>query len=141
MRIVSRAPARSASDDALVPLINIVFLMLIFFLLAGTIAPTPPVAVDPPAADSREPLRQESLEVAIDQHGAVFLAGEAVPLDMLASRLRVAFDAVRGVAGTRIRLDLFADHRLVAAKLDPVLAALREAEIEDVYLKTRTRQP
>lgn len=141
MKIVSRAPPRSAGDDALVPLINIVFLMLIFFLLAGTIAPTPPVAVDPPAADSRDPLRQESLEIAIDRDGAVYIAGEAVPLEMLAPRLRVEFDAARGAAGTRIRLDLFADQRLPAARLDPVLAALREAEIEDVYLKTQARQP
>jgi len=139
MKIVSRAPARSSGDDSLVPLINIVFLMLIFFLLAGTIAPSPQVAVDPPAADSRDPLRQESLELAIDAQGNVFIAGEAVPLDLLASRLRVEFDAARGKAGTRIRLDLFADHRLEAARLDPVLAALREAEIEDVYLKTQVR--
>lgn len=141
MKIVSRAPARSASDDALVPLINIVFLLLIFFLLAGTIGPTPQFKVDPPTADSREPLRQESIELAISEEGDVYLAGERIPLDELAVRLGAAFDEARRTAGTRIRLDLLADQRLVAARLDPVLAALREAEIEDVYLKTRTRAP
>lgn len=141
MKIVSRAPVRSNTDDALVPLINIVFLMLIFFLLAGTIGPSQTVPIEPPAADTRTPLREESLELVIDQAGTVHLRGEVVPLEQLAATVQAAFGELRQQAGTRVRLDLLADYRLPAAQLDPVLLALREAEIEDIYLKTRARQP
>ena len=41
-----RRPRESA-----VPMINIVFLLLIFFLMTATIAPPAPFAVTPPAAE------------------------------------------------------------------------------------------
>ena len=34
------------SDDNIVPMINIVFLLLIFFLLAGTLSPRPPFELE-----------------------------------------------------------------------------------------------
>ncbi|NBD30115.1 MAG: biopolymer transporter ExbD [Alphaproteobacteria bacterium] len=44
------APARRPRSEAIVPMINVVFLLLIFFMMTSRIAPTPPFAVTPPTA-------------------------------------------------------------------------------------------
>ena len=43
-------PKKAVQQNSQLPLINIVFLMLIFFLLAGTIAPAYELDVAPPSA-------------------------------------------------------------------------------------------
>jgi biopolymer transport protein ExbD len=44
------APARRPRSEAIVPMINVVFLLLIFFMMTSRIAPTPPIEVTPPSA-------------------------------------------------------------------------------------------
>jgi biopolymer transport protein ExbD len=48
-------PSGRWSDDALVPLINVVFLMMIFFMLAGTIRPADPLVLNRPISDQGSP--------------------------------------------------------------------------------------
>ncbi len=51
---ISGSRKRRAAAETLVPMINIVFLLLIFFLLSATIAPPDPFDVTLPGAASRE---------------------------------------------------------------------------------------
>ena len=44
------APPRRRRAEAIVPMINVVFLLLIFFMMTSRIAPAPPVEVSPPRA-------------------------------------------------------------------------------------------
>lgn len=46
-------PRRRARPDSIVPMINVVFLLLIFFLMTARIAPTAPFPVTPPEAEAR----------------------------------------------------------------------------------------
>ena len=48
MRI--EAPPRRTPPESIVPMINVVFLLLIFFLMTAQIAPPDPVEVTPPVA-------------------------------------------------------------------------------------------
>jgi biopolymer transport protein ExbD len=45
-------PPRKTPSENLLPMINVVFLLLIFFLIAATLAPPEPFAVTPPTAAS-----------------------------------------------------------------------------------------
>ncbi len=42
---------RRASTEAILPMINVVFLLLIFFLMTARIAPSAPIDVTPPVAE------------------------------------------------------------------------------------------
>ncbi len=48
------SPPRSRDDANLLPMINVVFLLLIFFLISAQLAPPEPFAVTPPDARSED---------------------------------------------------------------------------------------
>ena len=48
-------PPRRPPPESVVPMINVVFLLLIFFLMTAEIAPPEPFAVAPPVAESGDP--------------------------------------------------------------------------------------
>lgn len=56
----------------LTPLIDVIFMLLIFFILAGSLTP-PSITVDLPQAVSAEPppRREEPLRLAIDREGRI----------------------------------------------------------------------
>ncbi|MGE0483221.1 MAG: ExbD/TolR family protein [Gammaproteobacteria bacterium] len=125
------APRRRARsiDDQLVPLINIVFLLLVFFMVAGQVAPTGNLEVEPPASRSRAPLPTEPMRLVLRRDGALSLDGRAVAA--------VDLGAVLGEAARRTPVALAADHDVRAATLAPVLTALRAAGLAEVTLYTR----
>lgn len=52
-------PEHKARAEAVVPMINVVFLLLVFFMMTSQIAPPAPIDITPPAADSATPARRE----------------------------------------------------------------------------------
>lgn len=48
-------PHRRSPPESVVPMINVVFLLLVFFLMTAQIAPPEPFAVSPPVAADGEP--------------------------------------------------------------------------------------
>ncbi len=107
-----------ASEPDLTPLINIVFLLLIFFMIAGTLAARDALTITPAAAvhgDSARPAR--SLVIGAD--GALALDGQ--PLSLAQARARLD-DAERpGV------LFVKPDRALPAATLLEILGELNTA--------------
>ncbi|NDK35604.1 ExbD/TolR family protein [Rhodovulum sulfidophilum] len=60
-------PAPRPARESVVPMINVVFLLLIFFLIGARLAPPDPIEIDPPAAASdRPPEAEAALLVAAD---------------------------------------------------------------------------
>jgi len=49
------APSRATPRESIVPMINVVFLLLIFFLMTAQIAPPEPFEVTPPQAEALNP--------------------------------------------------------------------------------------
>ena len=100
-------PRRRSRTDSIVPMINIVFLLLIFFLMTATIAPPAPVEVAPPESTAEGRVeRQRTLFVAADgrlafgeaRGGEVFDALAGLPMDGPPLLIR----ADRGVPGARV---------------------------------------
>ena len=54
-------PKRRPRGESIIPMINVVFLLLIFFLLTAQISPSTPFPVTPP--DSRSDLRTQAQDV------------------------------------------------------------------------------
>lgn len=123
-------PKSPETGENLIPLINVIFLLLIFFMLAGQMALPSPFPVQPPAARlGTEPDGEPKLLIAAD--GRLALNGEPVTLDALPARLKEA-----GVDGDR-PLRVKADGALSSERLLTVGRRLREAGVERVTLITR----
>ena len=138
-------PDRPSGDHGLVPLINVVFLLLAFFMIAGQIQRADLVRVDPPVSVSESTPAERRTEVVVDREGAVYLEGEAVPLESLADALQSAIEVVAesGVglpnqptdAGS-LTILVKADADLEVTKLEAVLAELMRAGVAHAALAT-----
>ena len=129
---------RKRDDETqLVPLINIVFLLLIFFMLSGNFSQTGPFDITPPDSSSPQAADEQSLVIYISAGGrlAVDDGGE------------LALSEVKALIGERmatepkLRVQLKADGGLVAEKLLDLLEAVKSAGPEKMALLVVTRAP
>jgi biopolymer transport protein ExbD len=132
MRFSRPKPTRD-SEANLIPLINIVFLLLIFFMLAGRLAPTELMALEPPRSDSLRSAQVTTLVVLVDQSGQIRLEGETLDKETLAER--IALHLADGPQSVQIK----ADAGLDAMQLLDLLEQLRAAGAEELDLLTLAR--
>lgn len=155
-------PDRPRGDHGLVPLINVVFLLLAFFMIAGQIQRSNVVRVHPPVSISETVPAEQRTELVVDREGTVYLDGAAVALEALASalesrvgnpasdigpllpppdRLGSAPRAVGPNDPARRVILVKADADLDVAKLEGVLAELVRAGASRAALATTMNQP
>jgi biopolymer transport protein ExbD len=133
-----RVARKSDSEERILPLINVVFLLLIFFMLAGRLTDSGPFRVTPPQsteaaapqASAGEP-RQATLLLAAD--GRLSLDG--VMLEQSVLRAAMAERLVRN-PGLAVRLK--ADGAAEAAEVVAVMEILRDAGVARVQLFTQS---
>ena len=122
--------------ESIVPMINVVFLLLIFFLMTAQIAPPDALEVSPPDALSDTPAEAE-LTLYVDKEGTVAFRdhrGEDAALYALElERITLCADGGCGLEGAVPPLRLRADAEVpatVVAQLLPKLAGLGFGQIE-----------
>ena len=116
-------PQRKPQGESIVPMINVVFLLLIFFLMTAQIAPPEPFEVAPPTA-------QKAAGTAADQ--VIYLSDKGV----------LQFQDSQGVAaiaaltphGAKPTLILRADGGAKGHRLAGVMADLRKAGFDRIEL-------
>ena len=124
-----------SEDDRILPLINIVFLLLIFFMLAGRLSASDPFDVAPPESISTSDSGDEKMLVLVGPEGQLAVNGVSATAAEMFRIVREASEAERAL----IRLK--ADNAAPAAKLVAVMRQLREAGVQKVRLLTvRTDQ-
>ncbi|MEM9047188.1 MAG: biopolymer transporter ExbD [Pseudomonadota bacterium] len=116
-------PSQAPPREAILPMINVVFLLLIFFLMSATIAPPDAFAVQPPEAESEAPA--ETLPVLL-------LSAEGV-IGYRDLRGDAALEAALDDAVTQIRGDGAADAQQVAR----LIKRLRSASAAPIVLITQ----
>ncbi len=89
-------PRPRKDEERILPLINIVFLLLIFFMLAGRLAASDPFNVDPAQSSSETPSETPEMLVLVAADGQLALDGEI--LDEAALGAAVANNARRNEA-------------------------------------------
>lgn len=118
-RLLPDRPRRALAEPV-VPMINIVFLMLVFVLMTARIAPQPPFAVTPPDGAGDASHSRAELFVAADGRLAFAgLSGES---------------ALTEAARTEGRLTVTADRALTATALTGVLSRLSAAGKSEIDL-------
>ncbi|MEO9875251.1 MAG: biopolymer transporter ExbD [Anderseniella sp.] len=128
-------PEKAARQHSQLPLINIVFLMLIFFLLAGTIAPAYELDVSPPSAQQEASENRPGSTVYVSRDGQVSFQNRL--MDIAALGVAVMQRPSGSPDTLRVAVDQEADGLL----LIDVVAQLRGAGISNVYLVTRQGEP
>lgn len=112
---------RDEPEINLTPLIDIVFLMLIFFMVSTTFLREAELQIALPEA-SEEPSEAviKPLELTINEQGKVFLDGQALVNNQTATMRRALADAKadRDEVPLIIRADAAAEHQLVVSALD-----------------------
>jgi biopolymer transport protein ExbD len=136
---LTQPPPRRDQEVALIPLINVVFLLLIFFMIVGTIAPTDALPIDPPVSRQGQATEPDPVQLLIDADGRIALNGEVIPADQLTSALAESLKSadIPDTPETPLNLTLKADGALVMAELRALLTQLRALGVERVRLLAR----
>lgn len=129
MRLETSRP--KSDEERVLPLINVVFLLLIFIMLAGRLAMSDPFRIDPPRSASDAAAQQRELTVLIGAKGRLALDGQV--MDRAQIRSAVARRASRDGS---LRVLVRADGRAEAIRVIAVMELLREAGVENLNLLT-----
>jgi biopolymer transport protein ExbD len=120
----------------LIPMINIVFLLLIFFMLTATTPSKEGREVDLPKARTAEKSNKQYLTVTIDKEGALQLEGNETTLDALPGQLE---NKIGGQKNTVI--SIHADKVIEFELFGQVIELAKQAGAEDFILATEQAMP
>ena len=120
----------------LIPMINIVFLLLIFFMLTATTPTKEGREVDLPKARTAEKSNKQYFTLTIDKVGALQLDGNEVTLKTLQGQLE---SKIRGQKNTVI--SIHADKVIEFELFGQVIELAKQAGAEDFILATEQAMP
>ncbi|MBQ0746045.1 MAG: biopolymer transporter ExbD [Marinobacter sp.] len=122
----SRKSLMERVEDALLPLINLVFLLLMFFIVAGQLAddPLPDLPATPPGAAQQPP----HADLLVDAEGNWRISGKTLDAQTLLQRLP-APDAQKP-------LKIAAASTIAMADLEALLRTLEQGGYEEILLLT-----
>ncbi len=129
-----RSATRRDGEEGVIPLINIVFLLLIFFMLAGTLSATDLFEVAPPESASEEAVGEPEMVVLMAADGRLALDGQDV--DEAGLRQQVA---AKLAADPDMRVRLKADGATEAEQVITVMEMLRAAGVTELTLLAAAR--
>jgi len=128
-----RLPRRLDEEGGLplTPLIDMVFLTLIFFMLNATLSLNPAIQVDLPEAYTAQAVLEEEIVLSISPAGELYVGKNAVARERLSTELKKEMARL----GSR-KMILQADQNLPYRHLVEVMDLARLAGIETVALVT-----
>jgi biopolymer transport protein ExbD len=112
------------------PLIDVIFILLVFVVLVAKFADQERLDVDVPSADAGRPAELDALFVEIDVAGGVWLQGQLVDADTLLDGLRVHRRRYR-------RMVLVADRQVGLQQAVDVISTAKLAGFEGVAVATQ----
>lgn len=122
-------------DDNLIPLINIVFLMLIFFMVAGHISESDPIQVQPPASVSDSQSEVKPLTIVVSTEGEIAVGQEQVTKDTLSAVITQYFEQVADPQAFRLLVKV--DANLAVEELQHILSLIKQTGIKRIALATQ----
>lgn len=120
----------------LVPMINIVFLLLIFFMLTATTPSKEGGKVELPKARTGEKSNKHFVTVTIDKKGALQLEGNAVTLETLPGQLEKIISGQKSTV-----VSIHADKIIEFELFGQVIELAKQAGAEDFILATEQAMP
>lgn len=85
MRDAATRPSQAASEDGsqidLTPMLDVVFIMLIFFIVTSSFVKEPGIEIFKPQATTTEACERGTIIFAVDQRGDIYYNKNKLPLD------------------------------------------------------------
>ncbi len=129
---ISKPVKKEYDDDGLLPLVNIIFLLLIFFMIVGVIEQK--VSMDNlnmPAADFERYDNNEIKKIFIDENNIIYVDDKIIEIKKLDDYLTE--NKVKEVA-------LIADKSLMIKNINSVLSILIKNDIKEIKLLTNKNE-
>jgi len=98
---LSRPPARQP-PETIVALIDVVFFLLVFFMLIGRMDATAPFEVSPPTATTGATMPSGGITLSVAETGALAIDGARIESGML---MEILSDRLAGSPGTLVRIN------------------------------------
>ncbi|MEQ8392249.1 MAG: biopolymer transporter ExbD [Thalassospira sp.] len=115
-------------QEPMLPLINIVFLLLIFFMIAGSLQKLGPFEVNPPASQTAAADPENTIVLWLSQGAEIGINDQKGGLERLSSMLPENY--------TGRPVEIRADRVTEGAKVVAVLKRLQELGVDKVQLMT-----
>jgi biopolymer transport protein ExbD len=125
-----------ARAETIIPLIDVVFFLLVFFMIVGRMDATAPFEVIPPAANSAAAMPGGGATVSVSAAGELALNGQAMTAPALQQQLATALQANPGLL---VRINAHQDAEL--RRILPLVAELESRGARDVVLVVTTEAP
>lgn len=121
----------------LTPMVDVVFLLLIFFMISTTFVETPGISVQLPESSSQRDIQMpEELKVQLSLEGDIFIGEEQLSLDELRLRL-----AGYGTKAREMNFALYADREARHGQVVQIMDLAREAGFGKLAIATEPRRP
>ena len=130
-----RSSLRTAAPMPLTPLIDVVFLVVIFFMVSATFAVQSTIPVQLPRAAADPPDASSFLGIAVDDMGQVFISQAGGTLPVTLDGLRVALAEWQDT-GPAEGVVLHGDARASYGRLVAVMDVIRGTGVTDIQLVT-----
>lgn len=128
MRFKRRLALKKGQLD-IVPLIDVVFLLLIFFMLTSAFVSYPGIKINLPKAVTSKAILEKNLIITITDRDVIYLNQQAVTLEKLALELRQAVGEDRSLL-------IKADRKVPLGKIVEVWDLCRDAGIVKINIAT-----
>jgi len=127
MRYVRKKEGSTETEINMAPLIDMTFILLIFFMVSSTFTRDLKIDIVRPVASTAQRAQSDPIRVLLDRNGGLFLDGAPVKPWMLQSRVR---ELIRSGASKTVLV--VTDKLVPAQKLIEVVDQCRLAGAEDV---------
>lgn len=124
----------SADDINVTPLMDIVFIMLIFFIVTSTFVKEPGAEINRPEALTAKDRKFATILVAIDAENKIWIDKDEVPLETV--RTAVELLKAENPKGTAV---VQVDRKASSRYLVEVVNQIRDAGVSDIAVSTEER--
>ncbi|WP_148254716.1 ExbD/TolR family protein [Aidingimonas lacisalsi] len=117
--------AEDAGEVNLTPMLDVVFIMLIFFIVTTSFVKESGIEIERPESSEASPRPDAQVMVAINANGAVWVDGEAVDMHRVGEK-------VAGLVSDEGSVVVQADRQSTTGLLVEVMDHLRESGVDNV---------
>ncbi|KKJ76683.1 hypothetical protein WH95_11080 [Kiloniella litopenaei] len=138
---ITRDDSSSELTESTLPMINVVFLLLIFFMIAGSLQKTLPFNINPLQAKADIPQQEKPLIIHLSALGRIMVDDQEIEFGQLQTAIEQKFNNIDDQATPPIVLRLRpitirSDQSTNTTDVIKILSLLKEMKIEQVALAT-----
>ena len=126
------------SNVDMTPMIDIVFQLILFFLVSTTFAILPGIKLNLPQSSTAEGTSMQGITITVDKNGLIFFNDKEVLINELSTEL-ISFDT-KDVPKTEFPISLEADENVTNGVIVKLFDVIRENGFSAINLRTTTKK-